>query len=72
MEQLFSDIPFEDSFEGMRDRTILELFYATGMRLSELLNIKRKTFICKTIQSKYWANAIKNGLFRSEISSRSY
>jgi len=40
MEQLFSDIPFEDSFEGMRDRTILELFYATGMRLSELLNIK--------------------------------
>jgi integrase/recombinase XerC len=40
MEHLFSDIPFEDSFEGVRDRTILELFYATGMRLSELLNIK--------------------------------
>lgn len=40
MEHLFSDVPFEDSFEGVRDRTILELFYATGMRLSELLNIK--------------------------------
>lgn len=40
MEHLFSDVPFEDSFEGWRDRTILELFYATGMRLSELLNIK--------------------------------
>ena len=40
MEHLFNDIPFEDSFEGLRDRTILELFYATGMRLSELLNIK--------------------------------
>lgn len=40
MEHLFEDIPFEDSFEGLRDRTILELFYATGMRLSELLNIK--------------------------------
>ncbi len=40
MEHLFSDIPFEDSFEGLRDRTILELFYATGMRLSELLNLK--------------------------------
>ena len=40
MEHLFSDVPFEDSFEGLRDRTILELFYATGMRLSELLNIK--------------------------------
>lgn len=40
MEHLFSDIPFEDTFEGLRDRTVLELFYATGMRLSELLNIK--------------------------------
>jgi len=40
MEHLFSDIPFEETFEGLRDRTILELFYATGMRLSELLNLK--------------------------------
>ena len=39
MEHLFSDIPFEESFEGLRDRTILELFYATGMRESELLHI---------------------------------
>ena len=30
MEHLFSDIPFEETFEGLRDRTILELFYATG------------------------------------------
>ena len=40
MEHLFADVPFEDTFEGMRDRAIIELFYATGMRLSELLNIK--------------------------------
>ena len=40
MERLFDDIPFEETFEGLRDRTILELFYATGMRESELLNIK--------------------------------
>jgi len=36
MEKLFSSGLFEDTFEGWRDRTILELFYATGMRLSEL------------------------------------
>ena len=36
MEKLFSADLFNDSFEGWRDRTILELFYATGMRLSEL------------------------------------
>ena len=40
MEHLFTDIPFEETFEGLRDRTILELFYATGMRESELLNLK--------------------------------
>ena len=40
MAHLFDDVPFEETFEGLRDRTILELFYATGMRLSELLNIR--------------------------------
>lgn len=40
MERLFASGLFEDSFEGWRDRAIIELFYSTGMRLSELLNIK--------------------------------
>jgi integrase/recombinase XerC len=31
---------FEDTFEGWRNKLILELFYATGMRLSELLMLK--------------------------------
>ncbi len=33
-------LPAEDTFEGIRDRAILELFYGTGMRLSELINVK--------------------------------
>ena len=41
MDTLFNAELFEDSFEGWRDRTIVELFYATGMRLSELLNLTR-------------------------------
>ena len=36
MEKLFSADLFAENFEGWRDRTVLELFYATGMRLSEL------------------------------------
>lgn len=40
MKKLFSSDLFEENFEGCRDRAIMELFYATGMRLSELLNIK--------------------------------
>lgn len=31
---------FADDFEGWRDKLILELFYATGIRLSELIHLK--------------------------------
>jgi len=34
------NLPDPDTFEGIRDRAILELFYGTGMRLSELINLK--------------------------------
>lgn len=40
MEQLFSEVHFDNSFEGIRNRLILEIFYATGMRLSELIGLK--------------------------------
>ena len=41
MQNLLTDnVNFEQNFAGTRDKLILELFYATGMRLSELINIK--------------------------------
>jgi integrase/recombinase XerC len=42
MVDLFAEVEFDEGFEGVRDRTILELFYGTGMRLSELVNLKEK------------------------------
>ena len=42
MKQLFNSELFADTFEGWRDRAVIELFYATGMRLSELINIKKQ------------------------------
>ncbi|MCF0190568.1 MAG: tyrosine-type recombinase/integrase [Marinilabiliaceae bacterium] len=39
MDELLDDIDFPDTFEGCRDHMILELFYMTGMRLSELVNL---------------------------------
>ena len=40
MELLFNDVDFGEGFIGLRDRLMLELLYATGMRLAELIGIK--------------------------------
>ena len=39
MDQLLNEIKFPDTFEGIRDKLIIDLFYMTGMRLSELLSV---------------------------------
>lgn len=40
MESLLDGDGFEDGFEGVRDRLIIELFYDTGIRCSELTGIR--------------------------------
>jgi integrase/recombinase XerC len=40
MDTLLDNITFGNDFEGIRNKLILELFYATGIRLSELINLK--------------------------------
>lgn len=39
MNRLLDEVPFGDDFEGCRDKMILEMFYSTGMRLSELIGL---------------------------------
>ncbi|MGO4092523.1 tyrosine-type recombinase/integrase, partial [Staphylococcus aureus] len=41
MEALFKTVE-EDTSKSLRDRVILELLYATGIRVSELVNIKKQ------------------------------
>jgi integrase/recombinase XerC len=40
LEELFNNAEFPENFKGIRDRLILEMFYSTGMRLSELIELK--------------------------------
>lgn len=37
---VLTDFNFDDSFEGVRDKLMIELFYSTGIRRIELVNIK--------------------------------
>lgn len=39
MDLMLDRCPYPDDYEGCRDKTILELFYQTGMRVSELTNL---------------------------------
>ena len=40
MNDLFEKVDFSNDFSGVRDKLILEVFYATGIRLSELIEIQ--------------------------------
>lgn len=44
IERLFDNIEFGDNLKGALDDCIIELFYGTGIRLSELVNFKIKDF----------------------------
>ena len=40
IQNLLDKVKFENNYIGNRDRLIIEFFYVTGIRLSELINIK--------------------------------
>ena len=40
MDRLLDDLVFPDTYEGIRDRMILEMFYSTGVRLAELIGMR--------------------------------
>jgi integrase/recombinase XerC len=40
MDQILDDVPFDDSYAGERNHLIIELFYVSGMRLSEFVDLK--------------------------------
>ncbi len=52
MKDVFLENEYSDDFEGIRNRFVLELFYTTGIRRAELINLKLNSIseIQKTIR----------------------
>ncbi|WP_291856191.1 tyrosine-type recombinase/integrase [Marinilabilia sp.] len=44
MDFLLDQVPFKNDFAGVRDKTIIDLFYGTGIRLSELVGLTDRSF----------------------------
>lgn len=40
IKMVLDDLNFDDSFEGLRDKLVIELFYSTGIRRIELVELK--------------------------------
>ena len=40
MEKVLQQIPFEEGFEGIRNKLMIDVLYATGIRRAELINLK--------------------------------
>ena len=52
IEKLLNDIEFEEGYKGALDKMILELFYGTGMRRTELIHLKESDFDAYNAQIK--------------------
>lgn len=52
METLQHDIGFDDTWKGLTSKLIIEVFYATGMRLNELITLKTSNIDYSSSQLK--------------------
>lgn len=61
---------FENNFEGLRNQLIFEVFYQTGIRLSELINLKEKDITLQNIKVLGKRNKERLIPISSELSSK--
>lgn len=59
MDKMTTDDFYPEGFAGKRDEFMVELFYATGMRLSELINLKHLDFVPAERQVKVFGKRSK-------------
>ena len=52
LAQLLDEVAYEPGFRGVRDRLLLELLYLTGLRRSELIDLRPESFDFHRMQLK--------------------
>lgn len=62
IQQLFTIVDFGSGFKAVRDQIIIELLYATGMRKSELINLKIEDTDLQRLQLKVLGKGNKERL----------
>ena len=53
--------PDSSTPQGLRDRALMELLYASGLRVSELVSINLEQVNLDTNEIRVWGKALKNG-----------
>lgn len=76
LKTLFEDITFPEGFEGLRDKLILKMFYATGIRSAELVGLTRENVDFQKQMIKVFGKGSKERLIpftqELEISIQNY
>ena len=72
MDLLLDNIEFGEDEEGIRNKLIIELFYATGIRLSELINLRQKDVDMHSCQLKVLGKRNKERIvpFSNELKNK--
>jgi integrase/recombinase XerC len=52
LDSVFSRLKFEEGFEGLRDRLIIDILYQTGIRRAELIGLKEQDVDVSSCQMK--------------------
>lgn len=52
IDKIFSQMHFNEGFEGIRDKLIIDVLYQTGLRRSEMINLKESDIDLYSLQMK--------------------
>jgi integrase/recombinase XerC len=72
MDILLDNVEFGNDEEGVRNKLIIDMFYSTGMRLSELINLKQKDVDLSSCQLKVLGKRKKERIipFNNELKNK--